>query len=146
MFKNISIFSIILSKLFFLFILLKRKIFKSIIESDLHEVGNSDDVKFGLNETEATDDTIDFETPKQNEDNKDEVFEKDDFSCAKSSAELNDDKKSIVSSTNSSIVSCYLCIKVNKNKDFINCPMNRKMKNRLTSEFWFQINDNRLVK
>ena len=35
----------------------------------------------------------------------------------------------------------FLCIKVNKNKDFINCPLNRKMKNRIESEFWFQIND-----
>lgn len=46
-------------------------------------------------------------------------------------------------SSNSSLISCYLCIKVNKNKDFISCPLNRKMKNRLSSEFWFQINDNR---
>jgi hypothetical protein len=43
--------------------------------------------------------------------------------------------------TSDSTVSCYLCIKVNKNKDFISCPLNRKMKNRLKSEFWFQIND-----
>jgi len=39
--------------------------------------------------------------------------------------------------------SSVLCIKVNKNKDFINCPLNRKMKNRIESEFWFQINDSR---
>jgi hypothetical protein len=39
--------------------------------------------------------------------------------------------------------SCYLCIKVNKNKDVINCPLNRKMKNRLSSEFWFQMDDKR---
>jgi hypothetical protein len=47
------------------------------------------------------------------------------------------------STTSDSTVSCYLCIKVNKNKDFISCPLNRKMKNRLKSEFWFQINDSR---
>lgn len=46
-------------------------------------------------------------------------------------------------SSSPSHISCYLCIKVNKNRDFITCPMNRKMKNRLSSEFWFQINDNR---
>ena len=36
---------------------------------------------------------------------------------------------------------CYLCIKVNNNKNFVNCPMDRKMKNKLRSEFWFQIYD-----
>lgn len=51
------------------------------------------------------------------------------------------DTSSSPNTTNS--MSCYLCIKVNKNKDFISCPLNRKMKNRLSSEFWFQINDNR---
>lgn len=58
---------------------------------------------------------------------------------------INDDS-SINTTTNSqncNTISCYLCIKVNKNKDFITCPLNRKMKNRLSSEFWFQINDNR---
>lgn len=45
----------------------------------------------------------------------------------------------------SSLISCYICIKVNKDKDFISCPLDRKMKNRLISEFWFQINDNRLL-
>lgn len=44
---------------------------------------------------------------------------------------------------NSDLVSCYLCVKVNNNKDFLMCPLDRKMKNRLRSEFWFQINDNR---
>lgn len=43
----------------------------------------------------------------------------------------------------SDLVSCYLCVKVNNNKDFLMCPLDRKMKNRLRSEFWFQINDNR---
>ena len=51
------------------------------------------------------------------------------------------DKRLSVSSSNSQ--SNVLCIKVNKNKDFINCPLNRKMKNRIESEFWFQINDTR---
>lgn len=45
--------------------------------------------------------------------------------------------------SNSNLISCYLCIKVNKNKDFMYCPLDRKMKNKLTSEFWFQINDDR---
>lgn len=52
---------------------------------------------------------------------------------------------SIHDDSSNSTISCYLCIKVNKNKDYISCPLNRKMKNRLTSEFWFQINDNRYV-
>jgi hypothetical protein len=39
----------------------------------------------------------------------------------------------------------YLCIKVNKNREFMYCPLDRKMKNKLTSEFWFQINDHRYV-
>jgi hypothetical protein len=46
-------------------------------------------------------------------------------------------------SCSSNLISCYICIKVNKDKDFISCPLDRKMKNRLISEFWFQINDNR---
>lgn len=117
-----------------------------MIESDLDEKNSSsNDVKFELNDNECKDDTIHFETSKQNEDNKDEVFEKEDLSCAKLSTELNDDLNSIVSSSNNSIISCYLCIKVNKNKDFISCPLNRKMKNRLTSEFWFQVQDDRYV-
>jgi hypothetical protein len=49
----------------------------------------------------------------------------------------------INSNSNTNLISCYLCIKVNKNKDFMYCPLNRKMKNKLTSEFWFQIIDNR---
>ena len=115
-----------------------------MIESDLEEETintNNNDVKFQLNESEENDDTIHFDTSKQNEEFKDEVFEKDQSSCTKFSSEMNDDKNSVISSSNSSIISCYLCIKVNKNKDFISCPMNRKMKNRLTSEFWFQIKD-----
>ena len=44
---------------------------------------------------------------------------------------------------NSDLISCYLCIKVNNNKDFLYCPLDRKMKNKLRSEFWFQIYDNR---
>jgi hypothetical protein len=40
-------------------------------------------------------------------------------------------------------INAYLCIKVNKNKDFMYCPLDRKMKNKLTSEFWFQITENR---
>lgn len=47
------------------------------------------------------------------------------------------------SESSSNLQSSVLCIKVNKNKDFINCPLNRKMKNRIESEFWFQINDTR---
>ncbi len=43
----------------------------------------------------------------------------------------------------SKVLLCYLCIKVNTHKDFISCPMDRKMKNRLQSEFWFQVPDNR---
>lgn len=38
---------------------------------------------------------------------------------------------------------CYLCIKVNKHKEFITCPMDRRHKNRIQSEFWFQVPDNR---
>jgi hypothetical protein len=38
---------------------------------------------------------------------------------------------------------CYLCIKVNKYKEFITCPMDRRHKNRIQSEFWFQVPDNR---
>jgi hypothetical protein len=45
------------------------------------------------------------------------------------------------SSKSSNSISCFLCIKVNKDKDFISCPLDRKMKNRIVSEFWFQIND-----
>lgn len=37
---------------------------------------------------------------------------------------------------------CYLCIKVNNNKNVMTCHMDRKMKNKLRSEFWFQIYDN----
>lgn len=36
---------------------------------------------------------------------------------------------------------CYVCFQVNNNKNVINCPMDRKMKNKLKSEFWFQIYD-----
>ena len=46
-------------------------------------------------------------------------------------------------SDHSERISCYICIKVNKNKDFITCPLNRRMKNKLISEFWFQIKDTR---
>ncbi len=49
------------------------------------------------------------------------------------------------SDANSDLNSCYLCVKVNNNKDFLMCPLNRKMKNRLRSEFWFQIKDKRFV-
>ncbi len=49
----------------------------------------------------------------------------------------------VLDDTEKSSISCYLCVKVNKNRDFIICPLNRKMKNRLKSEFWFQINDSR---
>jgi len=37
---------------------------------------------------------------------------------------------------------CYLCIKINYHKEFIACPIDRKMKNRLQPEFWFQVPDN----
>jgi len=37
--------------------------------------------------------------------------------------------------------SCYLCIKVNHNKNVVDVPMDRKMRNKLRSEFWFQIYD-----
>lgn len=40
-------------------------------------------------------------------------------------------------------ISCYLCIKVNTTRDFLTCPLDRRMKNRLRSEFWFQIYDNK---
>lgn len=36
---------------------------------------------------------------------------------------------------------CYICFKVNHNKNVVQCPMDRKMKNKLKSEFWFQIYD-----
>lgn len=116
-----------------------------MIESDEEEIKESNGVSFDLHEK---DETIEFENSKLlNDENKDEVFENnnngENKSRSESKTESNEDKQSVVSSSNSSLISCYLCIKVNKNKDFISCPMNRKMKNRLTSEFWFQINDNR---
>ena len=59
-------------------------------------------------------------------------------SDTKNNAILEADKRRLVSSNSHSSI---LCIKANKNKDLINCPINRKMKNRIESEFWFQIND-----
>ena len=47
------------------------------------------------------------------------------------------------SSSEGNSICAYLCIKVNKNREFMYCPLDRKMKNKLTSEFWFQFNDNR---
>lgn len=62
----------------------------------------------------------------------------------KSDSSSNEAKSSKIASTSAlNAYSSYLCIKVNKNKDFITCPLNRKMKNRIISEFWFQINDTR---
>ena len=40
-------------------------------------------------------------------------------------------------------ISCYLCIKVNTSRDFLTCPLDRRLKNKLKSEFWFQVYDNR---
>ena len=118
-----------------------------MIESDEEETKESNGVSFDLHENSLKDETINFENSKLNDENKDEVFENDingeNKSRSESKTESNEDKQSVVSSSNSSIISCYLCIKVNKNKDFISCPMNRKMKNRLTSEFWFQISINK---
>ena len=61
------------------------------------------------------------------------------------SGNLDESKLSTTSSsspaTTTLTMASFLCIKVNKNKDYINCPLNRKMKNRIESEFWFQIND-----
>lgn len=56
-------------------------------------------------------------------------------------ANLSFDAKETEKNANPDLTSCYLCVKVNNNKDFFMCPLNRKMKNRLRSEFWFQIND-----
>ncbi|CAF0703097.1 unnamed protein product [Brachionus calyciflorus] len=117
-----------------------------IENNDEEESKDSNGVNFNLNE--SLEDTIHFENSKLNEETKDEeVFENDigkqEKSRTLSKPESNDDKSSVMSSStnSSSLISCYLCIKVNKNKDFFDCPMNRKMKNRLTSEFWFQIID-----
>jgi hypothetical protein len=43
--------------------------------------------------------------------------------------------------TENVVPSCYICFKVNHNKNVVQCPMARKMKNKLKSEFWFQIYD-----
>jgi LysM repeat protein len=58
-----------------------------------------------------------------------------------SSEESGDSSRLSSSSPSCPLNPSILCIKVNKNKDLFNCPLNRKMKNRLESEFWFQIND-----
>ena len=70
--------------------------------------------------------------------NTNEFFDKDSNSEFTKSAQ-NINKIKGYDSTNSP--TCYICIKVNNNKNFINCPMDRKMKNKLVSEFWFQIYD-----
>ena len=38
---------------------------------------------------------------------------------------------------------CKIKIKTINFTDFLSCPMDRKMKNKLQSEFWFQVPDNR---
>jgi hypothetical protein len=82
---------------------------------------------------------------KPNDDKKEEDLAE---SKAEASDETNlqeDLEKEKKTEENYSPISCYLCIKVNNNKEFVSCPLDRKMKNKLKSEFWFQFNDEWLV-
>lgn len=50
--------------------------------------------------------------------------------------------KSDLKAQGDAAISCYLCIKVNTSRDFLTCPLDRRLKNKLKSEFWFQVYDN----
>ena len=133
------------------------------MESDLNSQEKEQTVSFNLNDVNPSVEPLTELNTSGNENN--DVFSEDtakseaSFQTAaseraegvesnktdeKSDSSSNEAKSSKIASTSAlNAYSSYLCIKVNKNKDFITCPLNRKMKNRIISEFWFQINDTR---
>jgi hypothetical protein len=113
-------------------------------------LSKSNNVSFGLHDQSysgAEDDSVEVKKPEEAaprsksasdaaEGNND-VFEEPAATAGESATAKPEEEEKI---------NAYLCIKVNKNREFMYCPLDRKMKNKLTSEFWFQINDNRFVR
>ena len=126
--------------------------------NELNHTGSStNEVSFGLSDHDHEDEASTSDQTSKTKSNDDEELAKTNNDSSGTSdtptvssgvsdlGELNlneSNQKREKSTPSPNSISCYLCIKVNKNKDFITCPLNRKMKNRLSSEFWFQINDN----
>ena len=112
-----------------------------------YEVIHIDEVKtvqFGLNNFEEKEAKTSENESSEKSEHEDEVFASNTELNHSSTEPVSSDKNLNKSDSSASYspISCYLCIKVNNNKDFVTCPMNRKMKNKLRSEFWFQFNDN----
>lgn len=105
---------------------------------------NDSIIKNSVDREEFTKNTSLFLHEDENEDvlNKQETANKEQESDANTEP-LTDSKRGRIESdkTTPPPSTCYICIKVNNNKNFVNCPMDRKMKNKLRSEFWFQIYD-----
>ncbi len=95
---------------------------------------------------EVGEEVRDLDNPEQNNSNStvDQALIETELSNALSE-EAGDENQPAVADveakTEKKLNSCYLCIKVNHNKNVMEVPMDRKMKNKLRSEFWFQIYD-----